>query len=407
MKKILILTICLLTPSIAPAQTASHPISSAIAKNGLSATEAALTALPAPSPDEQFLLGGVRFLRGVERALQTRWRYGAKPMPDYIPILRVRLPENPNPEPQSDAMVAEIFEDALSDMQIAEQALAAIPENAEVGVILALNDLWFDININGKRDRGEGLLALQSMALSSARLDDAALDAMDETQLPLVRFDTADVAWLRAYTHLLSGASELVLSLDPTSAITKVRTARDRMDAMGLHGSEYLFYVPDSERWLDLLAMQVFALRHQPDPVRTRKARDHFLAMLAQNRIFWAKIAQETDNELEWIPADHQDSALGFDLPAGLGDRWLAILSDAERVLTGDLLISHWRFKGNVGINVAKFLEAPAPLDLIGWIHGTDALDYIEQGETISNTNWRAFERMVGRQGLMFALMLN
>lgn len=66
----------------------------------------------------------------------------------------------PNPLPNSDDLIADIFEDALHGMRIADAALARIDENSEFGVTIALNDQWFDINMNDKRDLGEGLLAL-------------------------------------------------------------------------------------------------------------------------------------------------------------------------------------------------------------------------------------------------------
>ena len=57
---------------------------------------------PAPTPSERFALGGVRFLGGVERALQLRYAVGLSgglAEMSGLPVLRLPLPENPSPAP--------------------------------------------------------------------------------------------------------------------------------------------------------------------------------------------------------------------------------------------------------------------------------------------------------------------
>ena len=88
-------TIALLTCTALPAW-AQTDISTQIATDGLRATEAALAALPSPTPTDQFALGGVRFLTAIEVALQTRYRTGlSTALTDLadIPILRLPIPE--------------------------------------------------------------------------------------------------------------------------------------------------------------------------------------------------------------------------------------------------------------------------------------------------------------------------
>ena len=61
---------------VATPALAETDASALIAAEGLRGAEAALAALPAPTPSERFALGGVRFLGGVERALQHRREQG-------------------------------------------------------------------------------------------------------------------------------------------------------------------------------------------------------------------------------------------------------------------------------------------------------------------------------------------
>ena len=43
--------------------------------------------------------------------------------------------------------------------------------------------------------------------------------------VPVVRFDTADAAWLSAYAHLVSALAEAVLAYDPTDATARMMAA--------------------------------------------------------------------------------------------------------------------------------------------------------------------------------------
>ena len=72
-----------------------------------------------------------------------------------------------------------------------------------------------------------------------------------------------------------------------------------------------------------------------------RPAYGHFPYVTEENRRFWTLVALETDNTGEWVPNDHQVSGLGLTMPPGTGDRWQAVLADAEKLLKGEVLIPH------------------------------------------------------------------
>ncbi len=158
---------------------------------------------------------------------------------------------------------------------------------------------------------------------------------------------------------------------------------------------------------IDRLAMIYFALQQQPDPAHTRATRDHMLAMIAANRVFWARVALETDNSGEWIPNDTQDQGLGLPVPKGTDARWLAVLDDAEALLQGTKLIPHWRLREGAGINLKSLLENPVPVDLAEWAHGIGLLPFAEEGTRISAENWWAFERLMRGDSMLFVVFLN
>ena len=68
-----------------------------IAEQGLSAAEGYLIMEGAfsNSAETDFLLGGVRFLRGIEVMMQTRWENSDVSI-GFIPGMRGDLPYNPN-----------------------------------------------------------------------------------------------------------------------------------------------------------------------------------------------------------------------------------------------------------------------------------------------------------------------
>ncbi len=373
-------------------------------EQGLVAAENQLTSLSSPTPSDQMAIGAVRFLHGVEKTLQIRWQYNAT-FEDYdLPVLRLPIPPNPHAKPFDPALVTQIFADLTQDMSNARTALDTISQNDDVAVNIDLQTLWFDINMNGKRDPGENLLELGAF-LATGDTDFGGANNIPPLQ---VRFDTADVAWLTAYTHLLSGIGELVVAFDPTDAIEKTMSSSAAMDK--LRGKPYEStsgIITNETDFIDKFATVYGALNRQPDPAHARKAYAHFQEMIQQNKIFWNAVSKETDDNQEWIPNAHQTAALGFDMPVDAANAWQAILADLEAMLNGELLITHWRIAPTGGINVKKIFLDPPVVDIVTWFHGEGLLPYMERGPVMSRNSFRQFENMFMGDALLFAFLLN
>ncbi len=370
-----------------------------IATMGLARSEAALAGAAPADADGRMALGAVRFLRAIEKTLQLRWKHDARLEIPGLPLLDLPFPPNPAPRPSDPALISRLFETLGEDMAATRAPLEAIGPQEDASLTLDLGDLWFDVNDNRRRDPGEALLEIAARSLSPQR------QRLPESTI--VRFDRADVDWLIAYTELLSGSAALVAAFDPTEAIARVRKSRGAMqDLLGdtapgngigmLYGS-----------WADQAAMLLGALQQQPDPDRTREARRHWLKMIAANRAFWAGIARETDDENEWIPNERQHAALGFELPAGTADAWLAVLEDARAVLEGERLVPFWRIDPAGGINIKRLMEDPPAGDLAGWIQGWSLVPYMERGPLIGDENLRRFQALVAGRALLMAFLLN
>ncbi len=388
-----------LTLMLVAGPVAAETISEEIARTGIAATGARLATLPEPSNEELFALAGLRFLGGVEAALQLRWQTGIRADWSELPILRLPIPENPDARPFAAADFTTLITNLDADMQAARAALADLGDRP-VSLDIRLADLWFDINMNGTREEGEGVDSVAGL-LAGGRI--RGVPVID----PVIRFDTADAAWLSAYTHFLSGFATTVLAYDPEPAIQRVIDSSTAIyalwgDTPPPNAMDMMF-----GRQVDRLAMVLLALSQSPDSDLAAKAHGHFLAMIAENRRFWALVEMEPDNDREWVPNDRQTSALGFAMPPGTGARWQAVLADAEALLTGEKLIPHWRYGAEAGINLKKMFENPPPVDLVTWIQGEGFLPYAEKGERISMDSWRDFERLVSGDAMLFAIFLN
>ena len=387
-----------LCAAAAPAWAQSS-ISAEIGRSGLKATEARLAALPAPDDAERFALAGVRFLGTVEAALQLRWRVGLSEQLTMLPVLRLPIAENPAPEPFRPELIAELFHAITTGMEAARAPLAGIEEDSDFALKISLGDIWFDINGNAVRDPGEDLMEVSRPMLLGQRPAPAA-------NPPVIRFDAADVAWLSAYTHLLGGIGDAVLAYDPTAAITKVLGAR-----LALHGLRGRPFDADDGMLIeiaDMVAMVEGALNQPPDIARAQSAHAHFLAMIEDNRRFWRLVAAETDDAAEWLPNESQrSSALGVVLPAGTGAAWLAVLGDAEALLTGALLAPYWQLDATAGVNVGRLFTDPRPIDLLDWVQGAGALPYLEKGSVVDDASWDAFSELVGGEAMLMTVFLN
>lgn len=404
-----------------------HPVSNVMAEHGLASAEAMLTlqAYAGAGPDTEFLLGGVRFLRGIEVMMQTRWENSAVPI-NFIPGMRGELPPNPNGKFKADFLEVALKR-GLHQFGKAERPLVEASKS-DFSAVIRVSDIWFDVNKDGmKQDAesvGEIFAALSPPApRSTMRRDDdgdPVRDAngnilWDTPEAPefdgLVRFDGADADWLGAYVHLISGFSELTLAAGPTQSIERVMTSREQLRSFGT-----LFFDTTGwadEEWVEMAAATLLTLRGEPDAERTRAAHAHFKSMISYNRNFWEEVMLETDNDREWLPNPDQQSAFGIEVSEDLAESWQQVLAEMSAVLEGEALIPYWRLpnlgerKNGVGINIAKWLQNPGDMDLVLWIQGEAVIPYLETGRIVDTNATNRFQQLTRGNGLMFAAWFN
>src|SRR5690606_6724063 len=103
--------------SAMPAFADDTTTSGLIAEQGLAATMAELESAPV-SADRNMALAAVRFLAGIEKAYQERWRIGATSSIFPAPVLGTELePPNPSPEPMQPDFLNRIADEIVNAMR--------------------------------------------------------------------------------------------------------------------------------------------------------------------------------------------------------------------------------------------------------------------------------------------------
>jgi len=309
---------------------------------------ASLVALDAnPRDDEtRFGLGMIQFARAVENLGKSLFEYGAISEKATQPFLRLPVPRNEQPSTISYRAFGRVLDSFAADLGRAEATLAGITDD-NVKLRLRLAKISLDFTGTGK-DRTTLIAMLNK--LNSGRFDFQ--KANPEFR---VHFDRGDVAWLRAYCHLLSAMVEGYRAVDEEVGFD------ERM-------KEIFPKVEPPRREGDKNWMQGLRVVDAP---RLRRMRLHLVAVCELNRETWSHIRKETDDDFEWLPHPKQRDQLGLPLSNERIDAWLDMMAQWEGLLKGERLLPssmiqfvHPGHPGEQGLNVKKLLDDP-PTDLL------------------------------------------
>jgi hypothetical protein len=312
----------------------------------LAAGESALEARLATAPEDdeaRFGLGIIQVVRGVERLGQALHKYGVKSENTHVPFLRLPVPKNAAPAPITYAIFRGILDDFRRDLATAEATLARITDD-QVKLPLRLAPIRLDLTGSGT-PTDSFMDILNKIML---RRDFAFLKGNPDF---LVGFDRGDVAWLRAYAHLLMGMLDLYLAIDGERLFDL--TADELFAA-----PKNRFTGDESARLRELVqARTVIDLK---EPHRLGQFRRHMVAVARLNRETWMHIRAETDDDHEWLPNPRQHGVLGLPVRDGMIDVWLAMMAELEALFEGKRTIPKpFRSKDGKGLNLKVLLDDP------------------------------------------------
>ncbi len=352
----------------------------------------------------RFELGTLQFLRAIEGLGQSLYRHGRQKQSQWIPFLRIPLPENPEPEEISYRKVRHIFLNMQAELTRAEANLSRVTDRA-VMQRLHFGRIRLDLNGDGATSEDEVLWRIFTTMNRGARITE------DMAGRFVIAFDHADAIWLRGYCHLLLSMTDIILAHDFQDAFE--RTAQlyfPKVDSP--YG--YLRTSPSSRTWFgsdtdiaDGIAM-IHMIRYEcTEPKRMMSALHHFEEVVRLSRLNWDAIQAEIDDDAEWIPNPKQTGVIpNVRVSPEMIDAWKAFLDEMDAILKGKKLLAHWRI-GNDGINLRRIFTEPTKLDLVLWLQGTAAKPYIEKGELTDQRVWRQLQQVFSGQFFGFAIWFN
>jgi hypothetical protein len=309
---------------------------------GEQALEAALAA--APKDDQiRFGLAVLQLVRGVERLGQALHEYGAKSASTDVPFLRLPVPNNPDPAPMHYLALRRLLDDFRRDLATTEATLAGVTDE-KVKLPLRLGPIRLDLDGDGKpTDRFIDILKRVMQRQTFVFLE--------SNPEMLVCFDRGDVAWLRAYCHLLMGMLDFYLAFDTEREFA---LAADQLFAR----PRQPFRGDDAERRKHL--QEAGKEVRVAEPARLGRFRRHFIRVAELNRETWKYIRAETDDDHEWLPSPRQKGVLGLAVRDGMIDAWLALMAEMEALLDGRrTFLRVFIQKQGKGLNLKALLDDP------------------------------------------------
>jgi hypothetical protein len=400
-----------ITPLHAAAGDAALQTRQALESGHLATGEKEMAVRLAADPSEnetRFGLGMIRFAEAIENFGQRQYRYGLRaPTIATLPVFRLPVPINPAPEELTYEKQRKNLQGLLDDLAKVEATLAPMTAS-ETKIVIDLNAVQFDFRGDGKVDSSETLGSiLATMRSPGAR------PAPNESGPFEVKFDTGDAFWLRGYCHLLSASLEFVLAYD--WRITFERTAGlfyPRVAPPPFGENPHLAGRRDGFLGDTGQIAYFIVLIHEirwplKEPTRLQAAHAHLKQVVAMSRASWQSILAETNDDREWIPGPQQKNGVVTSMPVSQAqvDGWLRALDDFDAALDGRKLMPHWRF--SEGFNFKRVFFEPRDFDLVLWVAGYSAVPYLEDGPTLSLSDWTQWNHAFNGNFLGYALWFN
>ncbi len=351
--------------------------------------------------------GLLAFVAGVEHLGQALHRHGLETHPGgammQLPILRMPVEPNPNPEPITyekwRAILQALFDDLnKADALLAEGAKGDV--NGDVKLNVDLMQVRADLNSDGKATDSESFGAiLQALSRAAAPASPPDLN---------FAFDKADLLWLRGYIQFLTASAEFGLAVDFEESFNK--TAHVWFPHAGLPMAQELLAPVIAGGFVDNSIGDAIAMIHLlnwevTDPERLKDVRTRLVTLASLSRESWAAARAETDNDKEWLPNAKQTGRWGMAVDDATIDGWLAVMGEFEQVLDGKKLMPHWRF--NKGFNVKRFFDESKRIDAVLITAGVDAIPFLESGPISTTADWDGLTSAFRGNFLGYALWFN
>ncbi|ESY13782.1 hypothetical protein NKK48_09695 [Mesorhizobium sp. C386A] len=366
-------------------------------------------------PASAYAAGAGEFFTALEILAGGLHRHGFEsPQSFMLPLMRLPIPDNPNPEPLTYERFRAILVAFRDRLETSAATLGSVPADAGIGMVVDLTRAGIDLNEDGAIAPDESMAAIMASLSRGGVSSDAAAPSL------AFRFDRADGFWLQGYAEFLMAQADFWLAhdfrtmFDGSFHMLFPRAKLPLQDILVPPAGDMGSSIFSSEwRIADFISMVHLVNWPVVEPERRQAARRHLLEMIRLSREDWKAIRAETDNDREWLPGPQQkgeNPLTGLEVGEEQVQAWLATLTVAEDLLEGRKLLPHFRITAGTGqgINMKRFFEEPKPFDLVLSITGPAIAPYLESGEIVTSGEFDQIQRQFGGGGfLTFALWFN
>ncbi|MFN0196257.1 MAG: hypothetical protein ACKVT0_05900 [Planctomycetaceae bacterium] len=379
-------------------------------KGDLAGGHEALTARLKSNPDDQqarFGLGMLQFLQAIEHLGQSHYKYGLlKERGRNIPLLRLPVPENNDPQELTYEAGRDVLKTFLADLEAAEKTLAKIGD-ADVKMPIHFGLIKLDLDGDGKAANEESLWGIYTRVAMMQAAD----TPPEEVAKFVIQFDTGDAYWLRGYCHLLMFFGEVGLAHDSKELFERtghIFWPKTVTPHEFLRNGRKVFEIQADTDIADLIAF-VHLLRFPVvEPERMTSAWEHLKGMTDLSRKSWKAILSEKDDVQEWVPNPNQTGVIpNVRVTKEMVEAWHDFLGEMDQILEGKRLLPFWRGNGDQGINFKRVFTEPREFDLVLWIQGTAATPYLEAGSQTDEAVWERLTRVFQGEFIGFAIWFN
>lgn len=364
-----------------------------------------------PKDDQaRFGLGVLQFLQGVEHLGKSLSQFQLdtkNTLLESLPFFRFPVKAGAQEKQVELEDIHAMLEKISKLMDKSEKTLSQI-DSDDVELPLRL----FQINLDYD---GDGVLNAEEENFSQVMTQYFRQNNDDQSDT-VVLFDRSDVEWLLGYTHIIRTMTELIQAYDQSELweVVAHRVFKNPKIKSDFLMEERVDQQEDDMWWDEYFIIDAIAGVHNmrfplKDASRVKKAEQHFRASMAHSRKMWAFIEAETDNRNEWLPSTKQQSVINeAKITASQLKAWKSFLNETEAILDGKKLIPFWRgVNPERGLNLKKFVDNPRDIDVVLWIHGIAAIDYLEEGDVSEPATWGRFQRVFNGNFMGFAAWIN
>lgn len=408
LKKLWATALLAVTPAIAFAQNAEQDTQNwfyASTQSDRAAPLAALKSSAASDNTARFGLGSVQFFSAIEGFAQDMVKYGlASHERDLRQFMPLPLAPNPAPAKLTYADLRQALVDFETELELARATLSGVDADQPVNITISFDQSRF--NATGQETIPDELRFMDVIAAAQSPAGRPASGTENQPELTFT-FDNADAIWLEGYTNVILSQVDFLLAHDFNRAFDASfhlffpKSDLPLQDALipngynsgsGMFGPEGM--IADAISLIHLLDWPVVEPERRADFAR------HMSEVARLSAANWEAIKQEIDNNKEWLPGPQQPGVhplTGIEVSDQMVDGWLKSMQLLDDIMKGERLVPHWRFEDR-GLNLKRYFNSTQNFDPVLLMTGPGALPYLEQGDIVTQAEWREIQNLVGRR---------